>query len=157
MAYCHLRSLRSCIPDSTIPSKSFDPMGNRHHCLVHSPLQITLWDLRRLGIKSTTFPQDKAKGILRYLLQALDFLHREANITHCGTLIGLTGRSPANMSQIGAHELSRSLTEIGKGALLRFASSRTTVRYILIAMSSKTCHCRLKAEKGERASTPIAA
>lgn len=99
LAYRHLRSLRSSHPGLEHIRGLLDsfevvrPNGNRHHCLVHSPLQITLWDLRRLGGKSTAFPQDMAKGILRYLLQALDFLHREANITHCGTLIGLTGRS----------------------------------------------------------------
>ncbi|KAL3434553.1 kinase-like domain-containing protein [Aspergillus tetrazonus] len=59
------------------------PDSTRHHCLVHQPLQITLYDLQRLGGNTKGLPEDMVRGALRHLFQALDFLHTEANITHC--------------------------------------------------------------------------
>lgn len=47
---------------------------------------MTLWDIQRLGRKPTGLPEDMVKGALRHLLQALDFLHTEANMAHCGTV-----------------------------------------------------------------------
>jgi serine/threonine-protein kinase SRPK3 len=91
LAYQHLKSLRFTHAGHEHIRELLDsfeivrPNGNRHHCLVHSPLHITLWDLQRLGGKSTVLPEDMVRSALPYLLQALDFLHTEANITHCGT------------------------------------------------------------------------
>ncbi|KAL4758086.1 kinase-like domain-containing protein [Aspergillus foveolatus] len=47
------------------------PDGTHHHCLVHQPLQITLYDLQKTG------------GALRHVFQVLGFLRTDANITHC--------------------------------------------------------------------------
>ncbi|KAL5356942.1 kinase-like domain-containing protein [Aspergillus floccosus] len=54
------------------------PDGSHHHCLVHEPLRITLYDFQRLG------------GALRHLLKTLDFLHMESSIAHCASNIMLT-------------------------------------------------------------------
>jgi hypothetical protein len=55
---------------------------------------MTLWDLQRLGGKPTALPQDMVRSVSRYLLQALDYLHTEVNITHCGRkLYQLIGRN----------------------------------------------------------------
>ncbi|MCJ1259976.1 hypothetical protein MMC24_007816 [Lignoscripta atroalba] len=89
LAYQHLRTLPSSHVGHAYIRELLDsfevvrPNGNRHHCLVHQPLHMTLWDLQRLGGKSTVLPEDMVRSALRYLLQALDFLHTEANITHC--------------------------------------------------------------------------
>lgn len=61
------------------------PDGSHHHCLAYEPLQITLFDFQRLGGNTKGLPEQLVKGALRHLLQALDFLHTEANIAHCGT------------------------------------------------------------------------
>lgn len=47
---------------------------------------MTLRDLQRLGKKLTELSEDMVRGALRHLFQTLDFLHTEANITHCGTV-----------------------------------------------------------------------
>ncbi|EAU38942.1 predicted protein [Aspergillus terreus NIH2624] len=59
------------------------PDGSHHHCLAYEPLQITLFDFQRLGGNTKGLPEQLVKGALRHLLQALDFLHTEANIAHC--------------------------------------------------------------------------
>ncbi|KAL2863743.1 kinase-like domain-containing protein [Aspergillus lucknowensis] len=59
------------------------PDRTYHHCLVHEPLQTTLYDFQRLGGNTKALPEDLVRGALRHLLQALDFLHADANITHC--------------------------------------------------------------------------
>lgn len=93
MAYNKLASLRSSHTGHSYIRKlldSFDvvrPNGNRHLCLVHTPLHMTLRDLQRLGGKPRPLPPDMVKSVLRYLLLAVDFLHVEANMTHCGSWI----------------------------------------------------------------------
>lgn len=90
LAYERLRSLRSSHVGQGFVRELLDsfeverPDGSRHRCLVHSPLHVALSDLQRLGGESTAFPEDMVRGALPYLCQALDFLHTEANITHCG-------------------------------------------------------------------------
>lgn len=90
VAYDHLRSSRSSHAGRPRVRELLDsfecvrPNGIHHHCLVHPPLQITLWDLQRLGGKPAALPQDMVRSVTRYLLQALDYLHTEVNITHCG-------------------------------------------------------------------------
>ncbi|KAG5302383.1 protein kinase [Histoplasma capsulatum G186AR] len=89
VAYSYLRSSRSSHAGRAHVRELLDsfelvrPNGIRHHCLVHPPLQITLWGLQRLGGKPTALPQDMVRSASRYLLQALDYLHTEVNITHC--------------------------------------------------------------------------
>ncbi|KAF1842367.1 protein kinase [Cucurbitaria berberidis CBS 394.84] len=57
--------------------------GRRHVCLVHEPLQTTLHDFQRQSGRPVPLPSGLAKPITRCLLEALDFLHTVANITHC--------------------------------------------------------------------------
>lgn len=65
------------------------PRGAAHVCLVHSPLQATLYAFQRLGGAPRALPEELAKMVMRSLLQALDFLHTEANLTHCGKAVYL--------------------------------------------------------------------
>lgn len=91
-AYQHLSTIRSSHIGQRFIRELLDsfevtqPGGTQHHCLVHTPLHMTLWDIQRLGRKPTGLPEDMVKGALRHLLQALDFLHTEANMAHCGTV-----------------------------------------------------------------------
>jgi len=58
--------------------------GDVHECLVHLPLQTTLLTFQRPGGKRRPFPEDLVKSIMKNLLEALDFVHTEASVTHCG-------------------------------------------------------------------------
>lgn len=62
--------------------------GDVHICLVHPPLQCTLFDFQRLGSTAASspraLPEYLVKYVMKVLLEALDFLHTEANFTHCG-------------------------------------------------------------------------
>jgi hypothetical protein len=58
--------------------------GDVHECLVHRPLQTTLFAFQRPGGKSRPLPEELVKPVMRNLLEALDFLHTKANVTHCG-------------------------------------------------------------------------
>jgi hypothetical protein len=58
--------------------------GDVHECSVHRPLQTTLFAFQRPGGKSRPLPEELVKPVMRNLLEALDFLHTEANVTHCG-------------------------------------------------------------------------
>ena len=73
VAYSYLRSSRS------------SHAGRPHvrELLIRSNLYDRM-DLQRLGGKPTALPQDMVRSASRYLLQALDYLHTEVNITHCG-------------------------------------------------------------------------
>jgi hypothetical protein len=57
--------------------------GDIHECLVHLPLQTTLFAFQRPGGKPRPFPEELVKPVTKNLLEALDFLHTEANVTHC--------------------------------------------------------------------------
>ncbi len=59
--------------------------GDVHVCLVHPPLQSTLFAFQRLGSTPRALPEELAKIAMKGLLEALDFLHTEAHVTHCGT------------------------------------------------------------------------
>lgn len=58
--------------------------GPSHLCLVHPPLHTSLFSFQKLHGKIRPLPALLAKHITKYVLEALDFLHREANISHCG-------------------------------------------------------------------------
>lgn len=55
-----------------------------HRCLVHPPMHMSIHALRMRAM-SCKLSEPLLKQTLICLLQALDFLHREANIVHCGT------------------------------------------------------------------------
>ena len=54
-------------------------------CLVFDPLGVSLADARNL-VFGGRMPIDVVKSVTFYMLQALDFLHREANLVHGGML-----------------------------------------------------------------------
>ncbi|OKL55777.1 hypothetical protein UA08_08895 [Talaromyces atroroseus] len=62
---------------------SFDISGpfGRHHCLVHQPLGMSLYDLQ-MRARDQVFSKDVLRTSIRQLLAALDFLHMEAHIIH---------------------------------------------------------------------------
>lgn len=64
--------------------------GAVHECLVHPPLQTTVFALQRVGGNRRPFTEALAKVQTISLLMALDFLHTEADVTHCG--MAATGR-----------------------------------------------------------------
>src|SRR5437667_1393233 len=89
-AYQHSSKVRSSHPGQRFVRKVLDSFeisraDGTHHCPVHPPLHMSLWELQRIGRKTCGLPEDMVKGALRQLLLALDFLHTEANMTHCGT------------------------------------------------------------------------
>lgn len=55
-----------------------------HRCLVHPPMHMSINALRKQA-RSGKFSEPLLKQTLICLLQALDFLHSEANIVHSGT------------------------------------------------------------------------
>lgn len=63
--------------------------GAVHVCIVHTPLQSTLYDFQRLDGAPQVLPEELAKMIMKNLLEALDFLHTEASVTHCGKAVAI--------------------------------------------------------------------
>ncbi|KFY31328.1 hypothetical protein V494_07969, partial [Pseudogymnoascus sp. VKM F-4513 (FW-928)] len=53
----------------------------KHWCLVHAPLGISLRDYQDT-FPGSRYPVGVLKGVVRRLLHALDFLHREAAVIH---------------------------------------------------------------------------
>jgi hypothetical protein len=92
-AYRHLANLRTTHPGNHNVRQALDifdlvrPEGAVHVCIVHSPLQSTLYDFQRLNDAPQVLPEELAKMVMRNLLEALDFLHTEANVTHCGMAV----------------------------------------------------------------------
>ena len=64
---------------------SFEISGphGRHHCLVHEPLGMSLYDLQ-MRARNRVFSKDVLRTSTRQLLAALDFLHTQAGIIHTG-------------------------------------------------------------------------
>jgi serine/threonine-protein kinase SRPK3 len=90
--YEHLADLTTTHPGSQCIRQALDMFDlvrsdeSAHACLVHPPLQTTLFDFQRLRGKPQVLPEELAKIVVRSLLQALDFLHTEVDVTHCGTV-----------------------------------------------------------------------
>lgn len=89
-AYKHLANLSTTHPGHHNVRQALDifdlarPEGAVHVCIVYSPLQSTLYDFQRLDGTPQVLPEGLAKMVMRNLLEALDFLHTEANVIHCG-------------------------------------------------------------------------
>ncbi|KAM0701787.1 hypothetical protein Q7P35_010696 [Cladosporium inversicolor] len=87
--YNHLDTLTTSHPGSQHIRRVIDMFslqctnGDVHECLVHQPLQTTLFAFQRPGGTPRPFPEGLVKMIMKNLLEALDFLHTEANVTHC--------------------------------------------------------------------------
>lgn len=52
-------------------------------CMIHRPLGLSLRHLRR-ELPNDKLPEDALKSFLKQILIALDYLHGEAGIIHCG-------------------------------------------------------------------------
>ncbi|KAL2068572.1 hypothetical protein VTL71DRAFT_14909 [Oculimacula yallundae] len=84
--YRHLHSVKTSHPGSkgirTLRDQ-FQLPGEcgPHECLVHEPLGLTLKDIREMS-EGEKVSGELLKPIIKYLLMALDFLHREAQIVH---------------------------------------------------------------------------
>ncbi|KAK4895839.1 hypothetical protein LTR49_028219, partial [Elasticomyces elasticus] len=57
--------------------------GDVHVCLIHPPLQTTLFAFQRLDGRPAPLPEEVVKVSMRSLLEALDFHHTEIGVTHC--------------------------------------------------------------------------
>ena len=94
-AYEHLTNLSTTHPGHHNVRKALDifdlarPEGAVHVCIVHTPLQSTLYDFQRLGGAPQVLPEELAKMVTKNLLEALDFLHTEASVTHCGMAVAI--------------------------------------------------------------------
>ena len=83
----HIKTIETTHPGSYLIRNvldAFEMAGQNgcHQCLVYDPLGLTLSDLRRLC--DGRIPGEMLKGIINYLLLALDFLHTEAQVVHTG-------------------------------------------------------------------------
>lgn len=89
-AYNHFADLNITQPEQYDVRQALDvfeierPEGAVHVCLAHRPLQCTLYAFQRLGGAPRPLPEELAKIIMRSLLTALEFLHEETHVTHCG-------------------------------------------------------------------------
>ena len=89
-AYQHLDSIATANPGAQFVRKlhdSFKIQGieGEHLCLVHEPLGISLETFREV-MPLKRLPEKLLKAVLRHLLQALDCLHRDAEMIHTGEL-----------------------------------------------------------------------
>lgn len=105
IAYEHLSTLKSSHPGQDHIRQPLDTFslhqsdGSQHLCFAYSPLQTTLLDLQRLGGNAQPLPEELVKEVLRYLLEALDYLHTDAGMIHCGM-----SSSFVRIHLIGAHK-----------------------------------------------------
>lgn len=89
-AYEHLNNLSIAHPGCLHIRQTLDMFslersnGESHLCLINPPLQCTLLDLQKLGGPCQALPEGLVKLVMRSLLEALDSLHTEADMTHCG-------------------------------------------------------------------------
>lgn len=86
--------------------------GAVHECLVHPPLQTSVFALQCVGGKRRPFPEALAKAQMESLLMALDFLHTEANVTHCGTAIDERSRECDKLVRVTDLELSNMILTV---------------------------------------------
>lgn len=95
VAYEHLSNMKSSHPGQLHIRQPLDSFslqqsdGSQHLCFVYQPLQTTMLDLQKLGGKAQPLPEGLVQEALRYLLEALDFLHTEADMAHCGIIATL--------------------------------------------------------------------
>lgn len=88
-AYEHLNSITSSSPGATLIRKFHDAfkipgLDGEHLCLVHEPLGMSMETFRQL-MPAKQLSEELLKAVLRHLLQALDYLHSEAQMVHTGT------------------------------------------------------------------------
>jgi serine/threonine-protein kinase SRPK3 len=73
----------SLLTRSTLKTFKIRGATNRHQCLVHEPLGITLTKLLK-SCPSGKFPKAWLRLVLQQILLALDFIHSEAHVIHTG-------------------------------------------------------------------------
>ena len=78
--------LRQVLDSFRLPSSGADS----HLCLVHEPLHASLFTFQRFGGVAKPLSEAIAKAATRYILEALDYLHENTEITHCGKSIPQT-------------------------------------------------------------------
>ncbi|KXT08415.1 hypothetical protein AC579_3809 [Pseudocercospora musae] len=89
----HLSGLRTSHPGCFNIRQSLDDFylhranGFRHYCIVHEPLHTTMFQFQRLHGTARPLPEGLVKDSMQCLLQGLDFLHNEASVVHCGSLL----------------------------------------------------------------------
>lgn len=69
--------------------------GNVHVCLIYPPLQCTMFAFQRVGRRPVPLSEGLVKAAMRNMLEALDYLHPEADVIHCGMpdFVGMKIRS----------------------------------------------------------------
>ena len=87
-AYSHLGTISTNKPGASLVRKlldSFRATGSdgEYQCLIHEPLGMCMDTLRQL-FPGRKLPENILKLFLFHLLQALDFLHTDAEIIHAG-------------------------------------------------------------------------
>ena len=87
-AYNRLDSITTSNPGALLVRElldSFKAMGieGEHQCLVHEPLGMSVETLRQLS-PGQKLPENLLKAFLIHLLQALDFLHTDAEMIRAG-------------------------------------------------------------------------
>ena len=70
------------------------PSGT-HQCIVYEPLLTSLLHFQAT-LDAKSLPEDLLKGALQQLLEALNYLHSEANVIHTGLYIFCCKRSINN-------------------------------------------------------------
>nr|POE87759.1 srsf protein kinase 3 [Quercus suber] len=86
--YEHLASIKSTHPGQSLIRELWDSFeltggAGKHRCLILQPMHMTLLEMMKLNPRPFNLPL--LKMTLTRLLLALDFLHTEAHIMHCGT------------------------------------------------------------------------
>lgn len=87
-AYSHLNTITTRKPGVLLVRELLDsfkatgPAGE-YQCLVHEPLGMSMETLRQLS-PGRKIPENLLRAFLNHLLQALDFLHTDAEMIHAG-------------------------------------------------------------------------
>jgi serine/threonine-protein kinase SRPK3 len=89
--YRHLAQLKSEHEGANLVRRAIDSFttkgsnGQEHQVIVHEPLSIKITQLQRL-MPNYQFPAPVLRAFSYKMLLALDFLHSEAGVIHCGEL-----------------------------------------------------------------------
>lgn len=105
-AYSHLDTISTNKPGALLVRELLDsfkvtrPAGE-YQCLIHEPLGMSMETLRQLS-PGQKLPENLLKVFLIHLLQALDFLHTDAEIIHAGMKC-LLGHYRSNFIELCQH------------------------------------------------------
>ena len=91
-AYEHLTTIKSSHNGQAFIRDLYDTFeieqadGSHHHCFVLAPMHTSLSGFKKYFKNLGGLSEELLRATLKCVLQALDFLHTEANMTHCGTV-----------------------------------------------------------------------